>query len=168
MCIRDRNYLVTGVDINENLVRDLNTKKTHILEPELQEILNNAIDQKKFRASINIKSSDIYIICVPTPLVSNESQNLPDIKYILACVDQISKELKPGDTIILESTSPVGTTAKIKDRLNKKNIDTTEIMIGYCPERVLPGNIIKEMKYNDRLVGGLDDKSTSFISNFYR
>lgn len=168
LLLANKNYSVTGVDLKEDLVKNLNKKKNHILEPELQEMLSNVIDKKNFYASTDIKLSDIYIICVPTPLVSNESQNLPEIKFILDCVNQVSEVIKPGDTIILESTSPVGTTAKIKDLLNKKNIDTSEIMIGYCPERVLPGNIIKEMKDNDRLVGGLDHKSTLFISNFYR
>jgi UDP-N-acetyl-D-mannosaminuronic acid dehydrogenase len=113
------------------------------------------------------------MICVPTPF--HETKNLeqqgcpvPNLEFVFSAVESIVPLIKPGDIVILESTSPVGTTEMIGEIILRHNIDTNEISIGYCPERVLPGKIMLELLSNDRIIGGLDEQSTLKISNFYK
>ena len=104
------------------------------------------------------------MICVPTPLSGEDKNSSADLSYVLEAAADISSVIKPGDIVILESTSPVGTTEKISDIINPGKID---ISLAYCPERVLPGQILEELKYNSRIVGGIDQASALVISKFY-
>lgn len=166
--LANNGFTVFGTDLNKKNVDIINKGKSHILEPELGEYIGKAVLSKNLKASVEPKKGDIYIICVPTPFLSDYKYPKPDISYILKATESISKLLKPNDLIILESTSPVGTSKKIQNKLKNLGIITKEIHIAYCPERVLPGRIIKEFIYNDRIVGGLTKKATKLASKFYK
>ncbi len=166
--LANNGFKVFGTDINKKNVDIINKGKSHILEPELDEYVGEAILSENLKVSVKPKKGDIYIICVPTPLISDYKYPKPDISHILKATESISKLLKPNDLIILESTSPVGTTKKIQNKLKNLGITTKDIYIAYCPERVLPGKIIKEFIYNDRIVGGLTKKATKLASKFYK
>ncbi len=159
-------YHVLGVDINEDTVDCINRGEIHIVEPGLENIVFESVRDGYLKASLTPEVSDIYIICVPTPFY--KVSNLPNIDFIISATKSISKLLKKGDLIILESTSPVGTTEKVAEILSICNVDISGIHIAYCPERVVPGNIIYELVNNDRIVGGINPESTKLISSFYR
>ena len=160
-------WYVQGFDVNSNIVEIINSGNIHIIEPDLDTLVRNVIKNKKLKAFNQIMPADIYIICVPTPLKLNELTPKPDISYIDEAIEKIFPHVKGGDLIILESTSPVGTTEKIEKKLSEGGVDTSDIAIAYCPERVLPGNIISELKGNNRVVGGINISSTQIASNFY-
>ena len=159
---------VEGFDISESVVSTINKGKIHIIENDLEDLVFQVVQNDSLRAVNKVNISDVYIICVPTPLLDDEGMPFPDITYIESAIKNISSLVKPGDIIILESTSPVGTTQKIKDLLDSLNVDTSDISIAYCPERVLPGNILYELIHNDRVVGGIDESSTDKAVNFYK
>jgi len=159
---------VEGFDISESVVSTINKGKIHIIENDLEDLVFQVVQNNSLRAVNKVNISDVYIICVPTPLLDDEGMPFPDITYIESAIKNISSLVKPGDIIILESTSPVGTTQKIKDLLDSLNVDTSDISIAYCPERVLPGNILYELIHNDRVVGGIDEFSTDKAVNFYK
>ena len=160
-------YEVIGVDINEKVIKSCKDGKLHIVEPGLQEYFDKALKSKNLSFSLIPKESEIYIICVPTPFKENES-NIPepDISFLESAVSSIKPKLKNNDLIIIESTSPIGTTKQIENIL-LKDMASKKIHIAYCPERVLPGNIIEELIHNDRIVGGIDDESTKLAKEFY-
>jgi UDP-N-acetyl-D-mannosaminuronic acid dehydrogenase len=162
-------YQVDGYDLSDAVISTINDGKIHIIENNLEDLVHEVVQKSSLQAFKEVRVSDIYIICVPTPLI--ESFNdvpAPDISYIESAISNISNLLKDGDTIILESTSPVGTTKKIKRTLDELDIDTSKINIAYCPERVLPGNILHELIHNDRVVGGINKKSTRVVVDFYK
>tara|TARA_A100000164_G_C21915949_1_gene778224 strand:+ start:328 stop:1548 length:1221 start_codon:yes stop_codon:yes gene_type:complete len=165
--LANENYNVNGVDIDKDVVNNINLGNTHFSEKDLDKLLGVAINKKKFKALEAPVESDIYIICVPTPFIYNNEVPEPDIQFINSAVDSITNLLKPEDIIILESTSPVGTTLAIRDKLEKKNINLENIYIAYCPERVLPGCTLEELVNNDRVVGGINDLSTNKVADFY-
>ena len=171
--LANNGYQVFGVDINPDVVNIINQGGIHIVEPDLQEQVTIAIQSSKLKAYLEPQIADIYMICVPTPF--HETKNLeqqgcpvPNLEFVFSAVESIVPLIKPGDIVILESTSPVGTTEMIGEMILRHNIDTNEISIGYCPERVLPGKIMLELLSNDRIIGGLDEQSTLKISNFYK
>ncbi len=156
---------VIGVDVNPNVVETINKGKIHIVEPGLQELCNEVITQKKLTASLSPTESDVYLIVVPTPFKGDHE---PDISYVEAATRTIIPLLKEGDLYIIESTSPVGTTEKMAQIIYSERPDIEEkIYIAYCPERVLPGNVIHELVYNDRVIGGINDASTKKAIEFY-
>ena len=161
-------YDVIGVDINKDIVDKINLWNTHIIEADLDVLLKSSINSKKLRASITPELSDIYIICVPTPFIYNENMPEPDIKYINAAIESISCLIKPNDIIILESTSPVGTTESIYKTLKSKKINLESVYIAYCPERVLPGKTLSELISNSRIVGGINEISSIKSAEFYK
>ena len=158
-------FKVEGYDVNQAVVEQINNGVPQIIEPGIKDILKESILQNKFKATNSISESDIYFICVPTPLKDNNLE--PDLNYVMTAALEISKVMKNESIIILESTSPVGTTRKVYDFLLNERGDLNKIHVGYCPERVLPGNIIHELKNNDRVIGGVDSKATEKISTFY-
>jgi UDP-N-acetyl-D-mannosaminuronic acid dehydrogenase len=164
------NYIVHGVDIDENAVNTINRGEIHIVEPGLADFVSRAVEDKTLVASTTPDFADVFIIAVPTPFYPSKDTTVPtpDISYVIDATKAIAPYIKPGNTIILESTSPVGTTDKIKIVLEDLNIDTTKIYIAHCPERVLPGQIMKELVENDRIVGGLSDECTQVAANFYK
>ena len=165
--LANKGYAVSGVDIDPEVVEIINQGNIHIVEPDLDSFVRSAVDSGNLIAYIEPQISDIYIICVPTPFYKDLDIPLPNLEYVENATDSISSLVKPGDVIILESTSPIGTTNKIKQILEKKGVDIDLISIAYCPERVLPGNIMNELIANDRIIGGISKESTDIVSEFY-
>ncbi len=157
---------VHGVDVNPKVVETINAGKIHIVEPELDEAVDNAVKQGYLRASIVPVEADVYLIVVPTPF---KGKNEPDISFVQSATKTIIPLLKKGDLYIIESTSPIGTTEKMMDLIYQERPELKgELHIAYCPERVLPGNVMHELVYNDRVIGGVNDESTNKAVNFYR
>jgi UDP-N-acetyl-D-mannosaminuronic acid dehydrogenase len=156
---------VLGVDINQKVVDTINSGKIHIVEPELDSIVENAVRIGNLKASLNPERASIYLIVVPTPF---KSKNEPDISFVEAATKAAIPLLKEDDLFIIESTSPVGTTEKMAELIFNARPDLKDkIYIAYCPERVLPGNVMYELVNNDRVIGGINDKSTEKACNFY-
>ena len=161
-------YEVVGVDLNRYVVETINKGQVHIVEPDLDTFVRSAVAAGKLKAFTEPQAADIFIICVPTPFHAVEGIPQPNIDYILAATKGIACLVKAGNLVILESTSPVGTTEKISEVLDGAGVDITKISIAYCPERVLPGKIMTELVDNDRVVGGLTPDATKLVADFYR
>lgn len=156
---------VLGVDINSQVVETINQGHIHIVEPGLEELCKKAVESANLRASINPEESDTYLIVVPTPFKGNHE---PDISYVEAATRAILPLLKKGDLYIIESTSPVGTTDKMTNLIYSERPELKDqLFIAYCPERVLPGNVIYELVHNDRVIGGINEASTEKAKAFY-
>lgn len=163
--IASKGTRVTGVDINENVVRTINAGKIHIVEPELEDEVARAVSKGLLKAQSTPAAGDVYLVVVPTPF---KEKNEPDISYVIDATRAILPFLKAGDLYIIESTSPVGTTEKMRDLIYEHRPELTDkIHIAYCPERVLPGNVMYELVHNDRVIGGVDDESTIKAAKFY-
>ena len=140
----------------------------HIAEPNLKESFNKVINKKVFKAQSYPANADIFIIAVPTPFKKFRKVPTPDISYILDAIKSIIPFLKKDNLVILESTSPVGTTEKISEIIfNESNLNKNNLNISYCPERVLPGNILNEIRENDRVIGGINEESALAAKEFY-
>ena len=156
---------VHGVDINQNIVDIINQGKIHIVEPSLDIAVEEVVKKGFFTASTKPVKADVYLIVVPTPFKGNHE---PDISYVESATKAILSFLKEDDLYIIESTSPVGTTEKMMNFIYNSRPDLKDkLNIAYCPERVLPGNVMHELVYNDRVIGGIDKKSTDKALNFY-
>lgn len=162
-----KGYSVSGVDINTNVVDTINSGEIHIVEPDLDVYVKKAVSSGALKAYLQPQMSNIYIICVPTPFYLNQALPTPNLEYIIEATESIKHLVKPGDMVILESTSPVGTTDKVSKILSDNDVDVEMLSIAYCPERVLPGKIMAELISNDRIVGGVNQNSTQKISEFY-
>ena len=161
-------YDVVGVDLNEHAVQTINQGQIHIVEPDLDAFVRAAVFAGKLKAHITPQAGDIYMICVPTPFHIGQEIPQPNIDYVMQAALSIASLLKRGDLVILESTSPVGTTQLIADELTKAGVDLSGIHVAYCPERVLPGKIMTELVANDRVVGGLTPTATRAVASFYQ
>jgi UDP-N-acetyl-D-mannosaminuronic acid dehydrogenase len=166
--IANKGFSVSGVDINQEVVSIVNQGKIHILEKGLGKVVKSVTSKGKLKAFNKIQPSDIYIICVPTPFHRNFNPPKPNINNVISASKNIAPYIKKGDLIILESTSPVGTTEKVRKVLKHGGVNIKDINIGYCPERVLPGKIMTELTHNARIIGGLSELSTKKIANFYK
>lgn len=156
---------VCGVDINPNVVEKTNRGELHIVEAGLQDLLKKAVASKSLVASTTPVESDVYLIVVPTPF---KAKHEPDISYVESATKTVIPFLKEGDLFIIESTSPVGTTEKMAELIFAERPELEgRIHIAYCPERVLPGNVIFELVNNDRVIGGIDDASADAAAEFY-
>ena len=177
--LASRKKTVIGVDVNQNTVDVINSGNVHIVEPGLDILVAEAIKSGFLKAVSSPEPADVFLITVPTPFFKSKLENSvpkPDICYIERASRAIAKLLKKGDVIILESTSPVGTTEKMARWLAQERQDLTfpqthgsasDIRIAYCPERVLPGNIINELIQNDRVIGGMTKSCSEAAVNFY-
>ena len=156
---------VLGVDINQKVVDTINQGKIHIVEPDLDAIVSKVVSNGFFKASTKPTSAEVYLIVVPTPFKGNHE---PDISFVEAATKGIIPLLKKGDLYIIESTSPIGTTEKMQKLIvaSRPELKGT-IHIAYCPERVLPGNVMHELVENDRVIGGVDEASTQKAISFY-
>jgi UDP-N-acetyl-D-mannosaminuronic acid dehydrogenase len=161
-------YNVVGVDINPDVIETVNKGCIHIVEPDLDTYVSSAVTSGKLKAHLEPQPSDVYMICVPTPFHESEGVPQPNIDYILSATRRVAPLLKAGDVIILESTSPVGTTHKMADALRDEGVDIRSLSIAYCPERVLPGKVMIELVENDRIVGGVNPQATRVVADFYR
>lgn len=157
---------VFGVDISQHVVDTINVGKIHIVEPDLDKAVANAVAQGYLKAGTKAVQADTYLIVVPTPFKGNFE---PDISYVQAATEGIIPLLKEGDLYIIESTSPIGTTEKMRDLIYTKRPELKDkIYLAYCPERVLPGNVMYELVHNDRVIGGVDAESTEKAVAFYK
>ena len=168
---------VVGVDVNPHAVDTINQGKIHIVEPDLEAIVKQAVDNGKLKASLTPVHSDAYLIAVPTPFKGDDHE--PDLSYIHAVSKALAPLLEKGDVVILESTSPVGATEKMVEWLAEERPDLTfpkyhepeneaDIFVAYCPERVLPGKVVEELISNDRIIGGMTKESTEKAQEVYR
>lgn len=173
--IASKGIKVIGIDVDTNIVDTVNEGKIHIVEADLENLVHTAVNKGNLSASNNISKSDVFIIAVPTPFVGNHK---PDLSFIKSATKSVAKVLEKGNLVILESTSPVGTTEQIIEWIKIERPDLTlpysnlqvnvDIQIAYCPERVLPGNIINELVLNDRIIGGASQKCSQKAQQFYK
>jgi UDP-N-acetyl-D-mannosaminuronic acid dehydrogenase len=170
----DQGVEVVGVDTKADVVDKVNQGKAHFGEPNLDALVRRVVETKKLRASLQHEEADAYLIAVPTPLRANHR---PDVSYVEAAAAAIAPKLKPGDLVILESTSPVGTTEKMSAIMAAARPDLTfphqkgelsDIRVAHCPERVLPGRILEEVVNNARIVGGMTRKCAQLALQLYQ
>jgi UDP-N-acetyl-D-mannosaminuronic acid dehydrogenase len=163
--IANNNIYVHGVDINPLVVETINAGKIHIVEPSLDQSVAKAVAHGFLIAAATPVEANIYLIVVPTPF---KAKNEPDISFVEAATRAIIPLLKEGDLYIIESTSPIGTTEKMMRYIYSERPELQDkIYIAYCPERVLPGNVMHELVHNDRVIGGLNEISTQKAIAFY-
>lgn len=166
--LANNGFKVLGVDIDEEIINKLNSGKLHIEEPELEKIFSSAFKNNRLRVSLEPERSDVFIIAVPTPL---DHRNKADLSYVISAANKIKEKIKKGNLVILESTSPPGTTRNIVGKIITNGtgfIAGRNYYLAFCPERVLPGKIVYELENNDRIVGGVDKKSSEAAESIYR
>lgn len=163
--LANRQYQVHGVDVVQSTVDTINEGKIHIVEPDLDTFVRSAVNSGNLVADTKPKVSDVFIIAVPTPF---HEGYVPNIDYVVSATEAIAPYVEAGNIVILESTSPVGTTEKIAEVLENNGVDISGVHIAHCPERVLPGQIMRELVENDRIVGGLDEEATEAAAAFYK
>lgn len=157
---------VTGVDINQEVVDKTNAGHLHIIEPGLEDLLKEVVAAGQLHATTQPEKSDAFFIVVPTPFRGGNHE--PDISYVEAATRSVIPFLEPGNLFVIESTSPVGTTDKMAKIIFEERPELVDkIHVAYCPERVLPGNVIYELVHNDRVIGGRDEASTAAAQHFY-
>ena len=165
---------VLGVDVSENVVETINRGEIHIEEVDLDGLVQGVVQRGLLSASTQVAPAEVFVIAVPTPFDKNHA---PDISYVLAAARSIAPVLKSGDVVILESTSPVGTTEALRDMIAELRPDlkvpgltsqTPDLSIAYCPERVLPGKILEELTNNDRSIGGITPRCARKALAFYK
>lgn len=166
---------VIGFDTNPEVVASINQGKPHFDEPDLQMLLHAAVNTGSLRAGRGPEPADFFIIAVPTPFADSKQ---PDLSHVNAVCDAIAPHLKPGNTVILESTCPVGTTERICERIGKARPDlampsykdadaTSDVFVCHCPERVLPGRMLTELVSNDRIIGGMTEACAKNAASLY-
>jgi len=163
--LANSHYQVHGVDVVAAVVDTINAGGIHIIEPDLDTFVRAAVSSGRLKASTTPAPADVFIIAVPTPF---HEGYVPNVDYVKAATQSIAPFVQPGNRIILESTSPVGTTELVATTLQAAGVDITTLFIAYCPERVLPGHIMRELIENDRVVGGITTESTQQVAAFYR
>jgi UDP-N-acetyl-D-mannosaminuronic acid dehydrogenase len=166
--LASKGYSVIGTDINQHVVDTINQGKIHIVEPDLDAFVRSSVTAGRLKASTSPQAGDVYMICVPTPFHKGGVIPQPNIDFVLAATRSIATFVKPGDLVILESTSPVGTTEQMQAVLREAGVKVEEVHMAYCPERVLPGKIMIELVENDRVVGGMTPAATKAVADFYR
>jgi UDP-N-acetyl-D-mannosaminuronic acid dehydrogenase len=166
-------FKVTGVDVDENKLLELTHGRCPIDEPGLKDLIVKGQSNGCLKFSHKVPEAEVYAICVPTPVLLNSSPDgfnipKPDMSHVYAVVRQLADIAPDNSLVLLESTSPVGTTRKIAEQFADSGRDLGSMSFAYCPERVLPGNIIHELKNNTRIVGGLDDIASKRASDIYK
>tara|TARA_B110000977_G_C11082558_1_gene493408 strand:- start:1970 stop:3241 length:1272 start_codon:yes stop_codon:yes gene_type:complete len=171
---------VIGVDVNQYAVDTINAGNIHIIEPELDTMVKKAVDGGFLKATTTPKPADAFLIAVPTPFLPIKTKNSipePDLSYIKSAAKSVAKVLKKGDLVILESTSPVGATDQMAAWMAEERPDLTfpqthgedsDVRVAHCPERVLPGNVIRELEENDRVIGGMTGKCSKASIEVYK
>ena len=156
---------IAGIDVNPDIVRATNEGHLHIVEPEMETMLKEVVANGSLKAYCQPQVADAYFIVVPTPFKENHQ---PDISFVEAATRSVVPILKEGDLFVIESTSPVGTTEKMRDIIFSLRPELQgKIFMAYCPERVLPGNVAFELINNDRVIGGINPESTVKAKEFY-
>ena len=167
---------VHGVDVAQGVVDTINRGEIHIEEVDLDGLVQAVVQRGLLKASTEVASADVFVIAVPTPF-AKDGKHTPDTSYVMAAARKVAQVLKQGDTVILESTSPVGTTEAVRDSIAAVRPDLAmpgiaearpDISIAYCPERVLPGKILEELTHNDRSIGGITPRCARKALAFYK
>jgi UDP-N-acetyl-D-mannosaminuronic acid dehydrogenase len=167
---------VLGIDVTQHVVDTINRGDIHIEEVDLDGLVRGVVQRGLLRASTQIEPADVFVIAVPTPF-AKDGHHTPDVSYVMAAASEVAGVIKPGDTVILESTSPVGTTEAMRDLMADLRPDlkfpgitreTPDVAIAYCPERVLPGRILEELANNDRSIGGITPRCARKALAFYK
>ncbi|MGX7896100.1 UDP-N-acetyl-D-mannosamine dehydrogenase, partial [Tsuneonella sp. HG222] len=167
---------VNGMDVSQAVVDTINRGEIHIEEVDLDGLVQGVVQRGLLRADTQVRPADVFVIAVPTPF-HKDGAHTPDLTYVLAAAANVARVIKAGDTVILESTSPVGTTEAMRDMIAAERPDlavpglcqgTPDIAIAYCPERVLPGHILKELIENDRSIGGITPRCARKALSFYK
>jgi UDP-N-acetyl-D-mannosaminuronic acid dehydrogenase len=170
----DAGLRVIGVDVNPVAVETINSGRAHIQEPGLDEMLRRVVASGQLQATLKPQPADVFVIAVPTPFFADKR---PDLSFVEAAAHMIAPLLKAGDLVILESTSPVGTTEQISRWLEAERSDldfphgdssSCDVHVAHCPERILPGNVLHEVVHNDRIVGGITAACSEAAARFYR
>lgn len=170
---------VIGIDVVPSVVETINRGEIHIIEPNLNKVVHDAVARGKLRATLEPETADAFLIAVPTPFKEGQAGHLfePDLKYIESASRMLAPLLSPGNLVVLESTSPVGATEKMAKWLAEERPDLTfpeihgedsDIRIAHCPERVLPGNVLDELVFNDRVIGGMTTKCSNAALELYK
>ena len=162
-------HRVLGVDVNAHVVATVNEGRIHIVEPDLDQAVAAAVASGSLSAQLTPSPADVFLIAVPTPFRSGpEGIPLPNIDYVLAAARAIAPVLRPGNLVLLESTSPVGTTEQVMQVIEQESgLPSEQLHIAYCPERVLPGRILQELISNDRVIGGFTAAAAQAGQAFY-
>jgi UDP-N-acetyl-D-mannosaminuronic acid dehydrogenase len=167
---------VRGVDVSQHVVDTINRGEIHIEEVDLDGLVHGVVQRGLLSAATAVAPADVFVIAVPTPF-AKDGRHTPDISYVLSAAREVALVLRPGDTVILESTSPVGTTEQLRDMIASARPDlklpglcegTPDVSIAYCPERVLPGKILEELINNDRSIGGITPRCARKALAFYK
>ena len=170
---------VIGVDVDQFIVSTINAGEIHIIEPELDRMVREVVKKGQLKATLSPEPADAFLIAVPTPFLTEDDSGgirEPDLSYIKKAAFSLSNVLKQGDLVVLESTSPVGTTERLARWLSEARPDLTfpqthgdqsDIRIAYCPERVLPGNVVSELVSNDRVIGGMTTRCSEAATALY-
>ncbi|WP_191026303.1 UDP-N-acetyl-D-mannosamine dehydrogenase [Salinimonas profundi] len=171
--LANRGFKVHGVDVDKHAVDTINEGKIHIVEPDLDTFVNSAVNSGMLTAHLEPAPADIFLVAVPTPFHHDQlnpitNSPVPNVDYVVKATQAIAPHVKPGNLVLLESTSPVGTTQMMADELEKAGVDLSQIHVAHSPERVLPGHIMRELIENDRVVGGINQASTDAAADFYR
>ncbi len=173
-----RKLQVIGLDVNKSAVDTINRGEIHITEPDLDIVVRAVVDEGYLRATDTPEAAEAFLIAVPTPFRSEgDDAHVPDLSYIKAASEAIAPVLEKGNLVILESTSPVGATEQMADWLAalrpdltfpQSHGDTSDIRIAHCPERVLPGHVLRELVENDRIIGGMTPKCSERATALYK
>lgn len=176
--IASRRKKVIGVDVNPKAVDTINKGEIHIVEPELDIVVHSAVKEGYLRATTSPEPADAFLIAVPTPFKAEDgNEHVPDLTYIEAASKAIAPVLEKGNLVILESTSPVGATEQMAQWLAEARPDLTfpqthgensDIRVAHCPERVLPGHVVRELVENDRVIGGMTPKCSEVAKSLYK
>ncbi len=167
--LANRGFQVHGVDVNPKTVDIISQGRIHIVEPELDTFVRAAVESGNLKASLLPAEADVFVLAVPTPFHHGSGDTpRPNIDYVLEATRAIVPYVREGNIVILESTSPVGTTDQVAKVLRAGGIDTDRVHVAHCPERVLPGQIMRELIENDRVVGGVTPEATRATAAFYR
>lgn len=170
-----RGLQVVGLDVNQSAVDTINAGGVHIVEPDLDIVVRSVVTTGNLRATTVAEASDAFLIAVPTPFEGNEHS--PDLSYIKSAIENIAPILEKGNLLVLESTSPVGTTEKMAGWLAELRPDlsfphqsgaSADVQLAYCPERVLPGHVLQELVNNDRIIGGMSSKCVEHATELYK
>jgi UDP-N-acetyl-D-mannosaminuronic acid dehydrogenase len=172
--VASRGMRVIGVDVNEDVVKTVASGAIHIAEPDLEGLVQKVVSTGSLTVATRPEAADVFVIAVPTPI---DEDKRPDLRSVMAAVDSITGVLRPGNLVILESTSPIGTTEEIAKKIARNRPDLTvgaadgangSISVAYCPERVLPGRILSELVNNDRCIGGITPSCARRAQRFYK
>jgi UDP-N-acetyl-D-mannosaminuronic acid dehydrogenase len=171
--IASRGIKVVGVDTNPDIVKTVGSGTIHIVEPDLDGLVQKVVSNGSLVAMLEPEEADVFMIAVPTPI---DGDNHPDLSCVMAAVERITDLIRPGNLVILESTSPVGTTETVARKIIERRPDLSigsangeeSISVAYCPERVLPGRILTELVNNDRCIGGISTLCARRAQRFYK